>query len=76
MWNFMTSKDRKDGTVFEPTLIDGVERVKNENYAFFMESTTIEYITQRNCELMQIGGLLDSKGFGIGTPMGKEPKEM
>ena len=31
----------------------------------------IEYQVQRNCELMQVGGLLDSKGYGIGTPMSK-----
>jgi ionotropic glutamate receptor len=36
-----------------------------------MESTSNEYIRQRDCELMQIGGLLDTKGYGIGTPAGK-----
>lgn len=33
-----------------------------------MESTTIEYITERECELYQVGGLLDSKGYGVATP--------
>jgi len=32
-----------------------------------MESTMIEYNMQKNCNLTQIGGLLDSKGYGIGT---------
>ena len=32
------------------------------NYAFLMESTMNEYIRQMDCELMQIGGLLDAKG--------------
>jgi len=27
----------------------------------------IEYNMQKNCNLTQIGGLLDSKGYGIGT---------
>ena len=27
----------------------------------------IEYNMQKNCDLVQIGGLLDSKGYGIGT---------
>lgn len=33
-----------------------------------MESTTIEYEVQRNCDLVQVGGLLDQKGYGIATP--------
>lgn len=44
---------------------DGVERVEKENYAFFMESTSIEYITERKCKLGQVGRLLDEKGYGI-----------
>lgn len=35
------------------------------SYAFLMESTSIEYVIERNCELTQIGGMLDSKGYGI-----------
>lgn len=30
-----------------------------------MESTSIEYIIERNCDLTQIGKLLDEKGYGI-----------
>ncbi|XP_055852897.1 glutamate receptor ionotropic, kainate 2-like isoform X2 [Episyrphus balteatus] len=44
---------------------EGVERVENENYAFLMESTTIEYIIERKCTLTQVGALLDEKGYGI-----------
>lgn len=44
---------------------DGVDRVENTNYAFLMESTTIEYITERRCTLTQVGPLLDEKGYGI-----------
>lgn len=40
-------------------------RVKDENYAFLMESTSIEYITERECDVTQVGGLLDDKGYGI-----------
>lgn len=46
----------------------GIARVQNENYAFFMESTSIEYVTQRQCDLQQVGGLLDDKGYGIAMP--------
>lgn len=45
--------------------LDGVLRAENENYAFFMESTTIEYTVQRHCNLNQVGRLLDDKGYGI-----------
>ncbi|CAH0586967.1 unnamed protein product [Chrysodeixis includens] len=46
---------------------EGLQRVKsdNENYAFLMESTSIEYMVERNCDVAQVGGLLDSKGYGI-----------
>lgn len=30
-----------------------------------MESISIEYVIERNCELTQIGNMLDSKGYGI-----------
>lgn len=35
-----------------------------------MESTMLDYAVQRDCNLTQIGGLLDSKGYGIATPKG------
>ena len=41
-------------------------------YAFFMESATIEYITERYCNLTQVGNLLDSKGYGIATRKGMD----
>lgn len=44
---------------------EGVRRVEKENYAFLMESTSIEYIVERHCTLAQVGGLLDDKGYGI-----------
>ena len=57
--------------VFENSTTDGLERVKQGGYAFLLESTMNEYFTQRDCTLMQVGGLLDSKGYGIGTPRGE-----
>ena len=38
----------------------------NGSYAFLGESAMLDYLVQRNCNLTQIGGLLDSKGYGIG----------
>ena len=69
MWSFMESRKP---SVFVSGNPDGVERVKRENgfYAFLMESTSIEYTVERNCDTIQIGGLLDSKGYGIALPPG------
>jgi ionotropic glutamate receptor len=44
---------------------EGKKKVLNENYAFLMESSSIEYIQERECTLSQIGNLLDQKGYGI-----------
>lgn len=44
---------------------DGVDKAETEKYAFFMESTSIEYETERRCILTSYGGRLDEKGYGI-----------
>lgn len=44
---------------------EGMDRAKAGKYAFLMESSTIEYVTQRNCEVVQVGNKLDEKGYGI-----------
>lgn len=46
---------------------EGQDRVLAGNYAFFMESAGIEYAVERQCNFTQIGGFLDSKGYGIAT---------
>jgi hypothetical protein len=68
MWRFM---ENKKPSVFVSTYEEGIRKVLEGNYAFLMESTMLDYIVQRDCNLTQIGGLLDSKGYGIATPMGK-----
>ncbi len=55
-------------TVFVNSSREGIERVKKGDYAYLMESSMLEYYIERDCELMQIGGLLDSKGYGIALP--------
>ncbi|XP_024084773.1 glutamate receptor ionotropic, kainate 2-like [Cimex lectularius] len=65
MWRFMENKK-----VFVSTYEEGIKRVLEGNYAFLMESTMLDYIVQRDCNLTQIGGVLDTKGYGIATPMG------
>nr|XP_023026687.1 glutamate receptor ionotropic, kainate 3-like [Leptinotarsa decemlineata] len=49
---------------------EGIQRVEQENYAFFMESATIEYAVKRHCSLSSYGGLLDNKEFGIAVRKG------
>ncbi|XP_023163443.1 glutamate receptor ionotropic, kainate 1 isoform X2 [Drosophila hydei] len=67
MWRIM---DNKKPMAFTSTYEDGIRRVNQGNYAFLMESTMLDYIVQRDCNLTQIGGLLDTKGYGIATPKG------
>jgi len=49
---------------------EGIDNVLAKDYAYLMESPLIDYEIQRNCNLTQIGGLLDSKGYGIATQQG------
>ncbi|XP_068085191.1 glutamate receptor ionotropic, kainate 2 [Anabrus simplex] len=67
MWRFMESKRP---SVLVSSYEEGVKRVLAGDYAFLMESTMLDYAVQRDCNLTQIGGLLDSKGYGIATPKG------
>lgn len=65
-------------SAFTASNVEGVERVVKGrgNYAFLMESTSIEYVIERNCELTQVGGMLDSKGYGIAMPPSKCPNSL
>ncbi|CAL8116108.1 unnamed protein product [Orchesella dallaii] len=66
MWGYMESRPN----VFVQTYEQGIKRVLQGNYAFLIESPMLDYVVQRDCNLTQIGGLLDSKGYGIGMPKG------
>ena len=72
MWRYMESHITE---TFVPSYEAGVQRVLNGSYAFLGESTMLDYLVQRNCNLTQIGGLLDSKGYGIATPKGSKWKD-
>ena len=50
---------------------EGVRRVKKGGYAYLAESTAVEFAVARDCDLTNIGGNLDSKGYGISTPTGR-----
>ncbi|KAK5910681.1 hypothetical protein CgunFtcFv8_004921 [Champsocephalus gunnari] len=72
MWNYMYSKQP---SVFVKSTEEGIARVINSKYAFLMESTMNKYYRSLNCNLTQIGGLLDTKGYGIGMALGSPYKE-
>ncbi|XP_075219251.1 glutamate receptor ionotropic, kainate 2-like isoform X6 [Lycorma delicatula] len=67
MWSTMESSQP---SVFVKSNDEGVERVQKgkRQYAYFMESTSLEYQMERKCDLEMVGGLLDSKGYGIAMP--------
>ena len=60
MWEFM-SNHRSEVMVGSNT--EGIAKVIKENgkYAYMMESSSIQYIIERNCKVTQIGGNLDTK---------------
>nr|ARJ36889.1 glutamate receptor 2 [Hirudo verbana] len=75
MWAFMSSSDPQ---VFVKSTDEGVNMVREKNgkYAFLTESTQNEYTNQRKpCDTMKVGGNLDAKGYGIGTPMGSDLRD-
>ena len=72
MWRYMESNQPE---TFVHSYEEGVDRVLKEDYAFLCESTMLDYLVQRNCNLTQIGGLLDNKGYGIATPKGSKWKD-
>ena len=73
--HFLRYMESKEPTVFTSTYKEGVERVLKGNFAFLCESSMLDYVVQRDCNLTQIGGLVDSKGYGIATPKGSRWKD-
>lgn len=66
MYNYMVEHPEymtKDNT-------QGLIWAKTKNYAFLMESSSIQYIIERNCDVTQVGDLLDEKGYGIAMRKG------
>jgi len=73
MWNYMNAHSE----VFVEKTDEGVARVRNSKgkYAFLLESTMNEFHNQKKpCNTMKVGDNLDSKGYGIATPIDSELK--
>ncbi len=52
---------------------EGIRRVRKSRgkYAFLIESPRNDYTNERQpCDTMKVGENIDSKGFGIATPLG------
>ncbi|RWS30516.1 glutamate receptor ionotropic: kainate 2-like protein [Leptotrombidium deliense] len=64
MWSAMESNPG----VFVKGNDEGIDRTLKGNYAFLMESSSIEFNMAKYCNLTQVGGLLDQKGYGIAFP--------
>lgn len=43
----------------------------DRNYAYFMESTSLEYYTERNCTVVKIGENIDERDYAIGMRKSK-----
>lgn len=60
-------------SVFTDSNQGGVDRVLTgkRKYAFLMESTMIEYVTQKYCDLTEVGQGFGDKFYGIALPLSK-----
>ena len=73
MWSMMESQSP---TVFVNSSKEAIARVKAGNYAYMMESSMLEYYMTKDCSLQTIGGLLDSKGYGVALPKGSPLRDI
>lgn len=70
MWAAM---ENAQPSVFTTSNEEGKERVQKGRrmYAFLMESTSLEYTTERHCDLMEVGSRFGDKFYGIALPLSK-----
>ena len=72
MWTHMTE-------LFPDAMVnttqEGINRVKNEDYAFLWDNTVTSYIAATDCDFTEVGPPFDPKGFGIGVPPGATYRE-
>ncbi|XP_061386284.1 glutamate receptor ionotropic, kainate 2-like, partial [Musca vetustissima] len=70
-YNMMQSQDP---SVYTKSNNEGVERVlkNNGSYMFLMETTSLEYNTERNCKLKMLGETFGEKHYAIAVPFGAE----
>lgn len=74
MWSFMNGYG---SSVFVKNNFEGVNKVREMKgrYAFLLESSINEYLNEKKpCNTMKVGSNLDSKGYGVATPIGSDLK--
>jgi len=54
----------------------GLDKIKKEDYALLCESKLIEYMVEKDCRYIQIGGLLDEKTYALGLPSSNKLSEL
>jgi hypothetical protein len=62
-------------SVFVKSNHEGISKVRKRKgkYAFLLESSVNEYLNEREpCNTMKVGNNLDSKGYGVATPVGSD----
>jgi glutamate receptor, ionotropic, invertebrate len=72
MWKFMSGLGP---AVIVKNHIEGLKKLRQSKgqYAFLLESSVNEYLNEREpCNTMKVGNNLDSKGYGVATPIGSE----
>lgn len=52
------------------TVEEGIDKVKAGRFAFFGPAATIEYHILNNCEMQQLGEVMNGSGYGLRLPKG------
>ncbi|XP_020801640.1 glutamate receptor 1 [Drosophila serrata] len=69
MWEYMNANQRSSVLSYD----EGIRRVRTSKgkYALLVESPKNEYVNARPpCDTMKVGRNIDTKGFGVATPIG------
>ncbi|XP_017048729.1 glutamate receptor 1 isoform X2 [Drosophila ficusphila] len=69
MWEYMNANQQHSVPSYE----EGIRRVRTSKgkYALLLESPKNEYVNARPpCDTMMVGRNIDTKGFGVATPLG------
>ena len=56
------------------SLSEGLSKVRGGKFVFFMESPRLEFEVARDCGLLQVGRLLNSRYYALGLPKGEIKK--
>jgi len=64
MWQAMSSSTPP---VFTISNAQGIERVKESDgqYAYIMDSASLEWTVEKDCNLIKVGETFSSKGYGV-----------